>query len=104
MELLGNRGASLRGDINHDRDEKRLLLGHVTGAFHGQTPLATEVALVPGLGVGGYQREKQPAVVDLLPDLVIPGLPTPQLALVEPDLNACRAQGLANPAGSLLIL
>jgi hypothetical protein len=104
MELLGNRSASFRGAINHDWDEKRFLLGHVTDAFDGQPPLATEVPLVPGFGVGGDQRKKQPAVVDLLPDLVIPGLTASQLTLVEPDLHACGAQGLANAVGSLLVL
>jgi len=42
--------------------------------------------------------------MDLAPDLLIPNVPAPQLALVEPDLDTCRSQRFANPLGSLCIL
>jgi hypothetical protein len=42
--------------------------------------------------------------VYLAPDLLIPGVPTPQLALVEPDFNPGGAKCLGNPLGSPGIL
>jgi hypothetical protein len=42
--------------------------------------------------------------MDLAPDLLIPRVSAPQLALIEKDLDAGGAKGLANPLGSLRIL
>jgi len=39
-----------------------------------------------------------------VPDLLIPRVPAPQLALIEEDLDAGRTQALANLPGSLSIL
>ena len=46
-------------------------------------------------GVGGDDRNEQPAVVDLLADLAVPGIAAPQLALVEPDFDTGGAECLA---------
>ena len=46
-------------------------------------------ALVPRLGMCGDHRDEQPTVVNSLTDLMVPGIPTAQLTLVEPDLDAC---------------
>jgi len=42
--------------------------------------------------------------VDPAPDLLIPHVPAPQLALIEKDLNPGRTQGLANLLGRLSIV
>jgi len=42
--------------------------------------------------------------VDLLANLSIPGIASPQLTLIEPDLNAGCAQCIANPFRRLGIL
>jgi hypothetical protein len=54
--------------------------------------------------VGRNDRNKERAVVDLAPDLLIPRVPAPQLALIEKDLDAGRTQCLADLLGSLRIL
>jgi hypothetical protein len=42
--------------------------------------------------------------VDLPPDLLIPNIPAPQLALIEKDLDAGRTQRLANLLSGLRVL
>jgi len=42
--------------------------------------------------------------VDLAPDLLIPHIPAPQLALIEKDFNTGRTQCVANLLRSLRIL
>jgi hypothetical protein len=42
--------------------------------------------------------------VDLVPDLLIPGITTPQLTLIEKDLDARGAQCLANALRRVRIL
>jgi len=54
--------------------------------------------------VGRNDRNEERAVVDLVPDLMIPGVPAPQLALIEKDLDTGGAKCLANLLGSLRIL
>ena len=54
--------------------------------------------------VGGNDRNEQRAVLDLAPDLLIPGVPTAQLTLIEKDLDAARTQRIANPLRRLRIL
>ena len=56
------------------------------------------------MGVLGDDRNEEGAVVYLVADLLIPYVPAPQLALVEPDFDACRSECLANLLGSLRIL
>jgi hypothetical protein len=80
------------------------LLGHVVRTFDGELPFVAKIALEPLLGVLGDHRNEEGAVVDLVPDLLIPRVPAPQLALIEKDLDAGRTQCRANPLGSLRIL
>ena len=54
--------------------------------------------------VGGNNGNEQRAVLDLAPDLLIPGVPTAQLTLIEKDLDAARTQRIANPLRRLRIL
>ena len=55
-------------------------------------------------GVRGNDGYKQRTVVELTPDLLIPGIPAAQLALVEPDFDTCGAKCLANPLGRPRVL
>jgi hypothetical protein len=52
----------------------------------------------------GDNRNEEGAVVDLVPDLLIPRVPAPQLTLIEKDLDAGGAKCLANLLRSLRIL
>jgi hypothetical protein len=61
-------------------------------------------ALQPLLGVLGNNRNEEGAVVDLMPNLLIAGIPAQQLALVEKNLDAGGPQCVANLLGSLRIL
>jgi hypothetical protein len=72
--------------------------------FDGELPLVPKVTLKPLLRVLGDNRNKEDAVVDLVPDLLIPRIPTPQLALIEKDLDAARSQPLANLPSCLRVL
>jgi hypothetical protein len=74
------------------------------GALICEVPLQAEIAFMPGSRVRGNDRNKERAVVDLAPDLLIPGVPAAQLTLVEPDLNAGCSQCRANPLSGLRIL
>jgi len=56
-----------------------------------------KIAFEPLLGVLGDNRNEYGAVVDLVPDLLIPRVPTPQLALIEKDLDTGSAKRFANP-------
>src|SRR5215469_13442702 len=81
--------------IDDDRNQKDYALGHVTSAFDRQPPLAAEVALVTGVRVGRNDRHEEGTVVDLLADLVVPGVTAAQLTLVKPDLDSGGTQGVA---------
>jgi len=74
------------------------------GALICKVPLKAEIAFMPRGRVGRNDRNKERAVVDLAPDLLIPRVPAPQLALIEKDLDPRRTQGLADLLGSLRIL
>jgi hypothetical protein len=79
-------------------------MGHITGSVCGQSPLASEVPLIAAFRISRDNGDKQMAVVDLLPDLAVPGIAAAQLALVKPDLDAACAECLANPLDSLRVL
>jgi hypothetical protein len=74
------------------------------GALISKVPLKAEIAFMPRGRVGGNDRNEQRAVLDLAPDLLIPGVPTAQLTLIEKDLDAARTQRIANPLRRLRIL
>src|SRR6202042_1272035 len=73
-------------------------------AADGQVPLSPEIAFFACLGICRDDRQEQSTALDLFADRRIPGLPTPQFALVEPDLESCLPQGSANALCSLGIL
>ena len=68
--------------INDDRNQKRQPVGHVANAFDRQPPFAAKVALVTSVRVYGNEGHEENALVDLVADLLIPGVATPQFALI----------------------
>jgi hypothetical protein len=69
-----------------------------------KVPLQSKVALVPRGCISRDDGNEERAVADLVADLLIPHIPAPQLALVEPDLDARSAKCLANLLGGVGIL
>jgi hypothetical protein len=90
--------------VDDDRQEEGLLLGHVVGTLNRELPFVPEVALEALLRVPGDDRNEQRAVVDLAADLLVPGVPASQLALIEKDLDAGSLQRLANLLSGLRVL
>jgi hypothetical protein len=74
------------------------------GALISQVPLEAEIAFMPRGGIGRNDRNEERALMDLAPDLLIPGIPAAQLTLVEKHFNPGRAKRRAYPLGSLPIL
>jgi hypothetical protein len=70
-------------------------------AINRQLPFKTEVPLTAIVRGVRDDRQEQGAGLDLLADRGVPGVPAPQLALVEPNLDSGDSQGLANPFAAL---
>ena len=73
-------------------------------AIDRELPLEAEIpldAIVRGARDNG---KEQGAGLDLPADRLVPGVPAPQLAFVEPDFDTGGAQRLANPLSRLGIL
>jgi len=60
-------------------------------AIDRKLPFEAEVPFDARVRIGGNYRDKESAIVNLLADLPVPGFATTQLALVEPDFDACCA-------------
>jgi len=103
-ERVRDNGLLIAGTVNDDWHEECLLLGHVVCTFDGELPFVPKVTLKTLLGMVGNHRNEEGAAVDLVPDLLIPRVAAPQLALIEKGLDAGRTQCLANLLGSLRIL
>lgn len=103
-KFLRDTRIGFAGLVNHHGHQEGRVIRHVVQPPRGQVPLATEVALGPRVGVGGYQRYEQCAVVDLLLDLCVPSIAPAQFAPVEPHFNARFAQGFADARSSFGIL
>jgi hypothetical protein len=73
-------------------------------AIDGEFPLESKITLKALLGMFGYDRHEQGAIVDLVADFLIPRVRTPQLTLIEKDLDTCRAECFVNLLRSLRIL
>lgn len=104
MKRLRHVRARVGCRIQADRHDERPVAGNHVGALIRKIPLKPEIALVPRCRVRGNDGNEERAVVDLAPDLLIPGVSTPQLALVEPNLDAGRTQCLTNLLRGLRIL
>jgi hypothetical protein len=74
------------------------------GALIRKIPFKAEIAFMPRGRVGRDDRNEERAVLDLAPDLLIPRVPAPQLALVEKHFDSGSAECRANLLGSLRIL
>jgi hypothetical protein len=58
------------------------------GALIRKVPLQSEVALMSRSRIRGNDGDEERAVMEFVPDLLIPRIPTAQFAFVEPDLDA----------------
>jgi hypothetical protein len=104
MKRLRHIRARTGRRIQADRHNERPVASHHVGPLIRKIPLEPEIALLPRRRIRRNDGNKERTVVDLAPDLLIPGISAPQLALVEPDLDARCAQGPANAPGGLLVL
>jgi hypothetical protein len=87
-----------------DGTKERLDLSHVVDPFDGLLPLPAEVAFEPLVRVVAEDWHKLRATVKLLANGAVPGITAAQFALVEPDFNARRPEGIANTLRRLRIL
>jgi hypothetical protein len=97
-------GVAFRSVVDADRNKKCALAPYEVRALLGEVPFEAEVALCPRLRPRGNDRHEERAVADLLADLLVPDIPAPQLALVEPDLDAGYPQRFTEPCRRLGIL
>jgi hypothetical protein len=70
----------------HWHDE-RPVAGHHVGALICKIPLQSEIAFASRRRVCGNDRNEEFAVANLPPNLLVPDVPAPQLALVEPHFD-----------------
>ena len=90
--------------IDDDGQQEGEVRIHEVAAINRQLPFEAEVALTAIVRGVRDDREEQRAGLDLLADRLVPRIPAPKLALVEPDFDASGAQRLANPLGRLRVL
>jgi hypothetical protein len=90
--------------VDDDRQQESHVGIHEVTAINRQLPLKTEVPFTAIVRSARDDRNEKRAGLDLLADRPVPGVPAPQLALVEPDLDAGGSQCLTNPLGGLRIL
>jgi hypothetical protein len=76
----------------------------MVGTFDRKLPLVTEITLKTILRVLGDNWNEESALVDLVPDFLIPRVPAPQLAPIEKGLDAAGSQCLGNLLGDLRVL
>ena len=104
QERIRDMCLGITGVIDHHRQKERPSLRHQVRPLVCQSPLQTEIALGARLGAGRDDRNEERALLDLLPDLGVPGITAAQLALVEPNLHARRAQYIADaPCGDRIL-
>ena len=103
-ESVGHARRSVGRVVDHDGKQKRLIVRHQMRTIDGEFPFEAEVALGPCVRVGRNHRHEQCAVLDLPPNLSVPGITTDQFILIEPHLHARRAQRLTDTARRLRVL
>src|SRR5579871_3245005 len=94
----------LTGLVEHDGQQEGFVRCDQIRAIDRELPFEPEVPLGPLMGVFRDDWNKERAALDLLADRLVPGVPAPQLALVEPNLDAGRTQCGANLLRGLRIL
>jgi hypothetical protein len=87
-ESIGYVCIPLRSVVDAHRNKECALAPYQVRALLGEMPFEAEVALGSRLRPRGNDWHEERAVADLLTDAPVPGVPAPQLALVEPDLDA----------------
>ena len=101
QEGLRHFRASVRRVIDDDRNNEGLRARHEVRTLVGKVPLQPEISLGTRFGVGRDQRKEQRAILDLLADLLIPGIAAAQFATVEPDFEpAARSASQMRRAAS----
>jgi len=73
-------------------------------ALDGELPLQPEVTLAACIGIRGDQRDEQAAVANLPSDQRIPGIASPQLALIELHFDPRGAQSFAQAQRGIGVL
>src|SRR5271156_7118333 len=81
-----------------------MIVRHVERPFDRQAPFTTEIAFEARLGPSRDDRHEVIAFADLLADLLIPGVAAPELALVEPDIEAKARQRIADGPRGLAVV
>ena len=95
--------AALRRLVNDHRREERHALGHEVRLLHGELPFEAEISLSPLLRPLGDDGQEERALRYLAPDLLVPGIPTAQLALVEPNLNAVAPERVGDATSDVRV-
>jgi hypothetical protein len=103
-ERLRNVCCGFGGLIQAHRHDEHAAASHHVRALVSKIPFETEVAFVPRGCIGRNYRDEECAVVNLAANLLIPDVPTPELALVQKDFNARGSQRRADPLRRLGIL
>src|SRR5215472_33751 len=96
--------ARARRRIQADRHDERLVAGHPVATLIRKVPLEPEVPLATRRGVRRGDGNEERAVANLATDLLVPHIPAPQLALVEPDFDAPGPKRIADPTRSIAVL
>ena len=104
VKLGGHGGGGARGVVHHDGHQIRRTLHQEVRLLNGQLPLEPEIALAAPLHVPGNDRDEKRAGINLLSDLLVPGIAAPELILVKPNLDAVAAQRLGDATGGRGIL
>jgi hypothetical protein len=89
---FGHLGLRFGRIIDTHRHDERLAARHEQRALIGKMPFETEVGLGAARRVARNHWHEQRTVAQLLPDPVIPGVATLELATVEPRFHPGGAQ------------
>src|SRR3974390_3379783 len=100
-ELIGNVLFVLACLVDHDGQQESLVGCDEVRPVDRELPFESEVPLGPLMSVFRNEGNKERAGLDLLADRLVPSVSAPQLALVEPDLDARSPEGLADALRSL---
>jgi hypothetical protein len=92
------------GPIQNNRHQKRLSPGHEVRALLRQAPLEAKVTFESPLRVGRNDWHEQGAFIDLPANALVPNVATNQFALVKPNFDSSRMQGLTDTFGRLRVL
>ena len=95
MEGIRNVCTSIGRPVYTHRQNERLVTRNHLRASISERPLQPEIAFGARSRICRDYRDKQCAIADLVVNLLIPRISSPQLALVKPDLNTNGPKGVA---------